>query len=500
MTHSFTETTELYNAATCLKVSTTLVSHDLFRLYDEHVKDLTRRLKDVVDVDEYANRLLGALRNFSYAFSGIPLPFGHPGVFSDELITDLRRRHELASFPSSEDRTVAENAVKLLEDLVLLCRNPLLHELKQRVGEKEVALLIAKTRHLKTLVEYLGEKLPRVRLLTPASLRKIQPIENLFLLGSPDWYPESVFSAPRYSEIHVICYQWKYRNWTPNKLFGVELEQDSSLLVRQLETLNRWSGAITRFALSDSSHDYHDEVKGRLYVLEGDQGVLLEDDESAKVYVVEPENGELTGSGPSVDRISANTLEPGMFVLLRVAGTSDYVVDVADELMGKDSEMRRAKQEHWKGLLRSKIREHGTDSLVRTLRDAGCSKANKINLQNWANARNIKTSIYNDFSAIMRILGLSERTNDYWENAEKIDSAHRSAGFQIKNRLLERVKSADLSMLNDLGYMEFELPIAGKASGKLGAFRILSISSEIHDVPYNKIAQPFILEENEWLV
>lgn len=502
MTSTFAETAAIYEFAQRLQVQKSLISHGLFMRYYHQVKELRRRLKDSALTDEYTRTLLDRLWGVSYHLSGLPLPFGFPGVCPVDLSVDLRRLLVRVSFPSADDCDLAADAIKLLEDLTMLGSNPISNELSKRAGSGEVAILIAKTKYLSDVKEYFSGRYPEVRVLTQYSLRKTRPFERLFLLGSPSWYPDHVFTAPRCSQIHVICYDWHYQSKKPRPLFELSPQPEAPASSgKQSWATPTWTGgwreAVSRFAQTDGEERYED-VSAKLFLLEGENAVLLEDAETAKVYVVDPDGSELEAEETTVDRVRVYDIDPGMFVLLRVGGGGDYIVEVADELMGAESTRRREKQIEWKGRLRNLIWRDGMDSVVNALLEAGCSKANYTNVRNWAGQRNIRTNSKDDFAAIMSVLGLDDRTDEYWDNARQIRRAHNRAGNEIKRRLLERVADADVSSLDESGYMEFELPIEGRETGKLAAFRILSISSETFEVAYNKTGQLFPLVNDQW--
>jgi hypothetical protein len=94
-------------------------------------------------------------------------------------------------------------------------------------------------------------------------------------------------------------------------------------------------------------------------------------------------------------------------------------------------------------------------------------------------------------------LGLGGEADEYWRLSEAIDSAHRMAGFHIRDLLLERVQRSDLTELEATGRMDFELDEAD--GGTLTALRVLDISAETYSVPPNRIGHPFrTLDDELW--
>jgi hypothetical protein len=79
---------------------------------------------------------------------------------------------------------------------------------------------------------------------------------------------------------------------------------------------------------------------------------------------------------------------------------------------------------------------------------------------------------------------------------KRIYHAHRKAGFEIRNLLLEQVKDLNMEELQRLGTMDFKL--SSDDEGGLTAFRVESISAETIEVPYSQIGKPFKLEDQLW--
>jgi len=107
-------------------------------------------------------------------------------------------------------------------------------------------------------------------------------------------------------------------------------------------------------------------------------------------------------------------------------------------------------------------------------------------------SRGIKTEHYEDFRAIMRLIGLEKESLNLWHIMQEIRKAHTRAGFKIRDMLLEQVNSADLDELRRHGIMEFEL--ADQSAGKLSAFCVKEIARETTEVIHWRIGIPFRIE------
>ena len=217
---------------------------------------------------------------------------------------------------------------------------------------------------------------------------------------------------------------------------------------------------------SDNAEEDEEYVSARLFELEGRIVVPLDAAESAKATVLILDDEE----ADPIRRIPVTNIEPGMFLLVRTGGGGDYIVVVANRLLGERSVKVREAQRDWKDHLRKKVRQDGIYQVVHDLKSYGSRRANHVNVHNWMSYRSIKTEDPKDFLAVMRLIGLAGRFNDYWKTLTLIDRAHRKAGQLIRKQLLEEVRNADLRGLEKLGRMDFELP--GAEGGSLTAVRV----------------------------
>ena len=94
-------------------------------------------------------------------------------------------------------------------------------------------------------------------------------------------------------------------------------------------------------------NDDDEVVLAKLFLLENDWAAFLDTDESASVDVIDLEE-EVT---KRVRRVQVRDIQTGMYILLRTEGGGDYIVPVADQLMGKFKEKARSEQRKWKALL-----------------------------------------------------------------------------------------------------------------------------------------------------
>ena len=259
-----------------------------------------------------------------------------------------------------------------------------------------------------------------------------------------------------------------------------------------------WDDILRRVsarAVGDSEHPDDDEeyVTALLFQLEGEIVVPLDASEGARATVLMLTQEETD----PVQRIPVANIEPGMFLLIRTGGGGEYIVQVADQILGERSGEAREIQRDWKDHLRRKVRKDGLREVVHDLERYGSMRANHVNVRNWMSYRSIKTEDQRDFRAVMRLIGLADRFDEYWQAMTLIDRAHKRAGQFIRKQLLAEVRRADLQGLEKLGTMDFELP--GVEGVNLTAVRIQDIHPQTFEIDVARLGHPFELDGNPWL-
>ena len=180
--------------------------------------------------------------------------------------------------------------------------------------------------------------------------------------------------------------------------------------------------------------------------------------------------------------------------MLRTGGGGDYIVPIADRILGEKAVKYREIQGQWKALLKKEVDMRGLLAVCIDLLDYGGSKhVNETNLRYWISSRNIRPQDDKDFSAIMKLVGLQDKAMFYQEVANKIEIAHRKAGFRIRKLLIRQVATTNLHEIHKKGYMAFELPESD--GGSFTAFRIEYISPNISTVPVSRIGRPILAKD-----
>lgn len=482
------------------------LEHPEFRDFCLALKNFERKLRKEEEIEEdYWRKFLRPLRRYRFQLSAAPLPFCYPVIEESELSELLKKLARCNSiYPA-----FALDAIDLVERVTNLSKleaNPimdLITSLYSKEKKEKVALLLKESHLMPAVKEILSDnpKLSHLELVNSFQLRENHCYQSLVIVGAARWFPDYVFSAPRAQKIQLIHYSWIRSKWNPEPVFigsvpwqppkpeKVNLQLKTERLENYLDpddilpTIN-WSQILQGFSRSSTISLDQKEVKARLFLLEGNTGIFLDSDASAIVIDLTEDDESRVNI-----RIDVTDIEPGMFLLLRTSGGGDYILNLANCILGIQAQYLRALQHEWKSLLRQKVHSSSLDNVSKCLYQLGSSRANQVNVRNWMSDKFIRPDDDKDFEAILCLVGLKDRTHEFYEAASAILSAHRKAGQQIRKLLLDKVLRANLHQLKQLGTMKFELDKID--SGSMTVFRVVDIAPELHNVPVSKTAQIF---------
>lgn len=485
------------------------------------LRELQRKLGSESD-EEYWAAFFRPLRRYLFLLSSTPLNADDTAIYNPDLIGRLEAHLSRAKliYPS-----FADEAQRLVSDFSQIPRqrsSPLLAAVRE-IGDpwKESALLLKDTRFTEAIENVLpADPFGEIEVVGTNQLRSEICYDRLFVLGAPCWYPEYIFTAPRAPEIHVVAYTWLRIAWKGEPAFihadsGARTIRESAStseaktgeevyagdlfsgdeLLPQLN-LDAFSERLAQ--RYESAHEY-DVTDASLFSLEGGLLVFLDTAEKSKVLIIDPDgdtSARATGKSARLRRIPATYVEPGTYILLRTGGGGDYIVPLADRSLGKNAPYIRSCQQHWKELLRKETSSKGLFAVSVALLDLGSIRAEETNLRNWMSSRNIRPDDERDFAAIMKLIGLGQKIEEYWRNARALTNAHLRAGAYIRRMLLKEVATADLDELERTGRMVFELP--GNDAGSMTAFRVLSVSHKKYKIPVSQLDDPFEGEDDLW--
>jgi len=437
---SFSEASTIYECGRNPRIVRHFVNCPEFKQFCFKLKQFEKLLGDAAD-DGFWRPLLPVLKRYRFEMSASPLPFDYPDV-TPALPAMLNKT-------ITHCREVYPGYVAHLKELSLYLKklseiavNPLLDFLAclfNSDGMHETALLLKESR----LIPY-TEKIIQPVLHNPVDCISIQQYrgpkcyQTVVLTGPSRWYPEFIFSAPRANEIHLVSYKWIMDKWEPRPVFAVsfngtgkkgsgrqraveaEIPETSTLYSGTyldydeiLPAIN-WdeiSSGITKRNFSDDTGTVYETVDAKIFLLEGQAAVFL--DGNAKVLVIDLDGDEDDDEKEEarVKRIPAADVQEEMYLLLRTTGGGEYLIPVADQILGEHAQKARSCQKHWKTLLQEQVNRKGTQAVADALKLLGSARANKINVRNWIGERNIRPTNYSDFEAIMKYIKIENETS-----------------------------------------------------------------------------------------
>jgi len=510
----------IYRSIAEARITQHPVDEDPVRHFAHLLREFEREAGPAASHDAW-RVVLARLRRYRFNLAAAPVPSNHPDIQPGGMLTLLDRMVQIcgASYPVLESR-----ATSLLEVVTKLCEephNPLGNALASYVKEQHdmaPVLLLKERRHVS-----IAEKILRGTLwaegIADVEVTALVPgdfgdacYRRLYVIGAARWFPRHVFQAPRAGEVHVFSFRWLRDAIPAEGVFPATLSrrggvptirttggnptreiETAVIEAEEIEPVHDW-GHILRSGFQrskDSEIDQSEEiVVARTYLLEDGYAVFLDAESDRTVLTLNIRDHE----HPVPKRIKIRDLGPGSFVLLRTEGSGDYIIPVADTLLGEHAERVREMQREWKHCLKQEIKKRGDYGAVAAkLRSLGGHRANEVNLRNWVSERSIRTEAREDFDAIMQLTGLEERADKFWKAMAMIDSAHRRAGRHIRRQLLQKVVNVSTDELERAGVMHFELDSAD--GGRLTAFRVLEAAPETAEVPYHLLNAPFPWEE-----
>lgn len=460
--------------------------------------------------EDYWQKFLIPLKRLQFALCAAPFSeeyrFERISSVVKELQYYLRFCKKL--YPDSAVRAFA--ILDLLTDLLNVPGNPLLDKLLELTeANQDVAWVIKESRLIPRVEELATEfSISKLSIVHPLQLKDLTCYDRLIIIGPSRWFPESVFTALRSSQVDILIFDWIRDRWKPQNVF-VSPHKSSGpsnkkyITIEERETANHWDHIDAESLLNiinkavirtpdDDNRDKYEDVEAICVFLEGEWAVFIEANEGAKTLVIDPDEDV----DDRVTRTLVKNIQPGTFILLRTGGGGDYIVPIADKIMGNLAQQARKYQKHWKELLRNRVKEKGLLETCIDLLNLGSDIANEINVRNWMSPRSIRTQNRHDFFSIMELVGLKDQADEYWNMMSQINKAHLKAGFEIRDSLLNQVRSLQIEDLQRRGKMDFKL--SNDDEGGLTAYRVESVLKEPVEVPYSRIGHPFELAEHLW--
>lgn len=515
------EADTVYGRARRCEIDRHRVKHTTFGQFCIDVGELRKQV-GALDSPDFWLPALRLLRRVRFEINAFPIPIAQVFASHSGALARTRQKLSRCHLTHPDLVTVADTLLAQLDSLVETADNPLLECIAELLGENpppDTALLLKESRGVIATCKSLEDAGygSSIDVIVSNQLRQTARYGTLIVVGPTKWYPDYVFTAPRASSISLVHFTGIRDRWKSRPVFlGSEVRRTSSDSKRRgrvptereqdsgTEDIDAVLDPISdvlpdidfanaaRRITQRSAGSSGEMVKAKLFLLDGGYAVLLDADDGAFATVVdldqEPDD--------RVHMVKVRKIEHGMFIVLRQGGGGDYVVDVADQLLGGNAAEARRAQQRWKQLLSDTVRKNGLVAVCRDLIEKGAVRANSQNVRNWMSQRNIKTQEFEDFLGIMRVIGLEEEAQAVWETMMQVDRAHKTAGQRIRKMLISKIRQSDEWELQRLGRMDFS--IRGVSCGGISVFRVIGMHDELIDVPETEVGQLLKDEGDEW--
>ncbi len=515
---SLSDVSLIYNCSHCVKITYHPVEQSDFEDFCLTLKKFKGLLYQSAEDDDWRD-FLSPLRRYQFELCASPLPFNTASVSEYIDLTNLGKRISRFQIVYPDLFLPASKLFNQLNNLSKSPLNPLLStclSIDKANTQKKIALLLKESR----LIPPVEELISKINLLNPfkvivaSQLRSLISYDKIIIIGSPYWFPQYIITAPRTSEIDIVHYRWIKSKWKEESVFlgsvnfsqspiktetknvkkEVQDKTNSEIVTAQLSPKDilmptiEWSDISQKITQLHFSDNDQEEIEAKMFLLEGSTSAVFLDID-AKAFIIDLQE-EVNSR---VKRIFVTDIEADMFILLRTGGGGDYIIPVANRILrnsGKDVEKIRNLQQEWKDRLKLAVKRQGLHLVSQNLVKQGSKLAkNEPNVRNWMSDLSIKPRDEKDFAAILKFVGLGDRFNEFNEVAYLLAQAHRSAGKHIRKLLLQKVSNSDLTQLEQLGSMEFELEKADE--GSMAAFRVVDSSPEIHNIPVSQTGHIF---------
>lgn len=506
MKNTFHQADLIYRQAARVSFVSHQIAHPLFRDFSFRLQNLIRKLSDEIEIADW-KRFVRRLKRYRFEQLAAPLGFGNPATISKSELEDLAETLRRLRQSAPDFLPQAEKVFQILLELVDDGGNPMLEKLLEiSSGLENLSVVIVESRLIKPTERVFADFNGSLSVLSESQLRRNVCYDEIVCFGASRWHSEYVFTAPRAAKIHLLRFDWLRDKLKRTSAFINPLKSsgqsktgdDFEENVKQAEEFLESSDIIPSVNLSEiaqkfanrnqkylNADDSRESVEARLFWLEGRRGVFLEEDSRALII-------DLSRQSPVRKRRVAE-IAPGVFVLLRDRGGGDFIVPLANKILGKDAARLREFQWNWKKTLHNLVAEIGVNQTVIRLKNLGARSSNKVNLRNWIaySERNIDTRYREDYDALMKLAGYGDRLEECFANAKRLRQAHQKAGNLIRRMLIKKVSETDLSELEKYGEMEFEL---SKSSGKLIACRVVRRAENAVEIDAKQLNRRFRLE------
>ena len=385
---------------------------------------------------------------------------------------------------------------------------------------------------------------PQVRVGDLSTLRTDNQYDRVVIIGPTSWVRPHAVDAPRTSSLHVLSYSWLLRpsivdqlaegsfgprtlgtrvrfrlhpridaptprptiaapperatvapdtsglradqtvaGWTTGIGTGANVAEPFAWTAEQL-----WSGdelkRIVDTIRREDRPTIHDGVRARLIVLVENHAAFLESSDARVALVIDEEDPK----GADIRQVRERDVLPGMYLILRVNSSKNYIEEVADGLLGEMALGYRRELAAWKQMLRIRAMGRDAGQLQRFL---GLPEGNlsEQDVRRWGSPLSLGPKRREVMLAIASATSRSESADQLWTGLEKLRAAHGRAGQVVKMAFKRAITPAFIEALREGGSVR--VPLAEYPEVELAAFRVQAKSPDTTLVVADRLEVPF---------
>jgi hypothetical protein len=509
MTIGMREAAALYETAAALTVDRVCVEDAVLRSYSLGLRRFLGQLGADAD-DPYWKPVLTRLRRARWELATVPLPPAHASLGLRESAQLLAGQLLTCESVFPTHAAAAMELAGALAEISERESDPLGAAARTFCeGLGSVVVILRDGRHAVAVEEHLGSA-PNV---TVRAAREFDTSSRIYdhavTIGASSWFPRPVFAAPKARQIHIVQFDWLrdppldvailsppeaagQAPWRGLAGYDGFRSAGGSMPPEELLPVTDWAAiAAGTGARGDQDVGRPDIVNAYLFLLASEQAIYVEADEGSRAYIVE------LGASKELHMVPTRSILPGSYIVTRVGGDGDYIPAIADSLLGEEAGRLRRAQERWTARLQRLIASAGMQAVETRLRAAGSPRATSSNIRRWASGGSIWTENYEDFLAIMQVVGLGEEAARLWQDMDLIDQAHRRAGQRVRKLLNREIRRADTEELERRGWQDYDVEeIEGE--GALRVARVEARDPDLVRVSARQTRQLLAVERDLW--
>lgn len=497
-------------SVTAANIKNIRIDDKLLRQLSTNVRKVAKTLQDWIELSTDWDLAVGCLRRADWQLRNDPTPLNATHQAFVDLNDGIKLLEGLYKNMSSDIQEYCTNILvsgkKFHENMASELTNVVLKQMNEVGQDSQGNILIVRQESIRISVSNWLKDIGfhQWNVLTANQfVHSDAKCNRLFVVGLTQDYPINLFNSV-YPEdgICTFSHSWiKEQEYVPGYFSDIaQLKIDRKILADSISVnqsgnieiasnyleptaeidSRRLAAAAKKVLLSIKATSEGEELlKCRAYLLGSSEMVFLPIS-SGSIDAVDPS----APVGERVQRIAISSISTDSILLLRVGSSEGEAISrMANDIGGSEAQRCRKIQSFWKSKLKEKISVNGAAKVIRDLKDLGVSNPWIID---WAHPSTIRPNSIDNFKIILSYLNIQH--DETIEAMNILRHLHQVAGMRFRAILKQKFETLDLDKISVNGFVLVELGSEAEVA-KLGAFKCVSIGSEIFEVPESAVKQ-----------